>query len=282
MDINNATLDDDMMNGPHFVIAGAMKSGTTWLHKALNSVSGVTIPKDEVHLYDCNDPIVHPEFQKITFRGLALRRAKETVWGDYICETRDLLGYDSTTLFHSKIDYKKLAKDEPSLKIIVILRNPVDRSYSHYWHLVRTGRVKFNFEREILFGRQEILERSFYVANAERLTQSFGSRCLFVCYESLFSEREENLDRIGKFLELSSSQIKELKNFTSNRANEGRYPRFPLLWRFFSRMIPMNQSFRYQKQLFNHSISEDTPFPAFKTSLRNVKTDRTINSLPRR
>ena len=47
---------------PDFIIAGAMKSGTTTLHNILNEHPDVFIPDSEIHFFDMDDVIEHPEF----------------------------------------------------------------------------------------------------------------------------------------------------------------------------------------------------------------------------
>ena len=112
-------MDMAIRRRPDFIIAGAMKCGTTWLHDALNRLPEIQIPREEIHWIDARDPIVHPEFPRITNRGLSLIAREETSW--FETHTQDtepggLLGYDSTTLFHSKIDMGQVAEALPDTK----------------------------------------------------------------------------------------------------------------------------------------------------------------------
>lgn len=237
---------------PDFVIAGAMKCGTTWLHDALNVVDGVFIPRDEVHWIDACDPLVHPDFQSVTRDGLRLRRSKDTSWfHEDHPDARDaeLFGYDSTTLIHAQVDFGALAAALPSTRFIVVLRNPVARAYSHYWHLVRTGRARYRFEQEILTGRQEILIRSLYRDGANRMVEAFGPRVLFVCYERIFQEPDAELERIAGFLGLPPSAATAMQAQLAKRSNPGRYPRFLKGWLLGARLLAGLERSRYAADL---------------------------------
>jgi len=237
---------------PDFIIAGAMKCGTTWLHDALNSVPGVFIPRSEFHGIDARDILVHPEFSSVTSRGLELARHEDTVWWDGIDDSGESIlyvGYDSTTLFHSRIDLKGVASQFPSTKLLVLLRNPVDRSFSHYWHLVRTGRARYRFEKELLFGKREILEKSIYVDQIRRVRSAFGERVHFVCCEKMFEEPELELSKILEFLGLPSERLQALCARATSPSNPGRYPRFLGGWLLASRLTAGFENGRYARDV---------------------------------
>lgn len=237
---------------PDFIIAGAMKCGTTWLHDALNRVDGVFIPRDEVHWIDAHDPISHPDFHTVTAQGLKLRRGPETRWfvdtPKEAAEAR-FYGYDSTTLCHAQIDLAALAADMPETRVIVVLRNPVSRAFSHYWHLVRTGRASHPFETEILHGKQEILHRSLYADAVLRLQAAFGDRVLFVCYERIFAEPQTELSRVVDFLGLPDGAVEAMHEHLTVRSNPGRYPRFLPGWLFAARLLSGWERGRYAQEV---------------------------------
>lgn len=47
---------------PDFIIVGAMKCGTTSLHKILSSHPEIFIPEREIHFFDIDDISQHPDF----------------------------------------------------------------------------------------------------------------------------------------------------------------------------------------------------------------------------
>ena len=51
-------------------------------------------------------------------------------------------------IFHPLVP-RRISEMVPQVKLIVLLRNPVDRAYSHYQHNVRMGREPLSFEEAL-------------------------------------------------------------------------------------------------------------------------------------
>ena len=116
---------------PDAVILGAMKSGTSSLHHYLVQQPGVIEPlRKEVHYFDVN-----------LDRGEAWYRAHFGRDGEAG------LNLDSSPyyLFHPAVPHRLQAL-VPQAKLIVLLRDPVRRAYSHYWHERDKGREPLSFE----------------------------------------------------------------------------------------------------------------------------------------
>ena len=124
---------------PDFVIIGAQKSGTTFLYNLLTrhpSVEG-TFEK-EVHYFD---RFFHKgiEWYRSQFPLPRLKEQRKVITGE---TTPDYL-------FHPHAA-RRMAEVVPQARLIVLLRNPVDRAYSHYHHnLTRKGRETLGFEEAI-------------------------------------------------------------------------------------------------------------------------------------
>lgn len=50
------------MTLPDFIICGAMKSGTTTVHGILNRHPQIFIPDPEIHFFDIDDVLQHPDY----------------------------------------------------------------------------------------------------------------------------------------------------------------------------------------------------------------------------
>ncbi len=119
---------------PDAVILGAQKCGTTSLHGYLVQHPGVIPPlRKEVHYFDLNFD-----------RGEAWYRAHFGRVG----ETGLNLDASPYYLFHPAVP-KRLHALLPDARLIVLLRDPVRRAYSHYWHERAKGREKLEFEDAI-------------------------------------------------------------------------------------------------------------------------------------
>lgn len=116
---------------PDAMIIGAMKCGTSSLHEYLTQHPGVIAPlRKEVHYFDTHHA-----------RGEAWYRA------NFGRVDQPGLNLDSSPyyLFHPCVPQRARAL-VPQARLIVLLRDPVRRAYSHYWHQRDAGREKLSFE----------------------------------------------------------------------------------------------------------------------------------------
>lgn len=120
--------------GPDYLLVGAQKSGTTVLFEYINMHPLVINKTAEVHFFDTNYP-----------RGLNWYKS-------HLCERPSpeyVIGDKSPYyLFHPLVP-QRVAHTFPNVKIIMILRNPVDRAYSQYWMNVDVKRETLSFEEAI-------------------------------------------------------------------------------------------------------------------------------------
>ncbi len=119
---------------PDAMIIGAMKSGTSSLHYYLTQHPQVIAPlRKEVHYFDLNFG-----------RGETWYRANFGRAG------QGGVNIDSSPyyLFHPLVPQRAHAL-VPQARLIVLLRDPVRRAYSHYWHERDKGREPLSFEDAI-------------------------------------------------------------------------------------------------------------------------------------
>jgi hypothetical protein len=119
---------------PDALIIGAMKSGTSSLHYYLTQHPQVIAPlRKEVHYFDLNFG-----------RGESWYRA------NFGREGQAGVNIDSSPyyLFHPLVPQRAHAL-VPEARLVVLLRDPVRRAYSHYWHQRNKGRESLSFEDAI-------------------------------------------------------------------------------------------------------------------------------------
>src|SRR5680860_1100775 len=115
---------------PTFLIAGGMRCGTTSLNAYLREHPEVSVgqPK-EVHFFDQNyERGIDWYLQH--FPGSDNSKAVGEATPAY--------------LYYPEIA-ERIATTLPDVRILVLLRDPVDRAHSHYWHNRSVGREKLNF-----------------------------------------------------------------------------------------------------------------------------------------
>ena len=121
---------------PDFVVIGSSKSGTTSLHYYLIQHPRI-ISERNVHFFEYMQTN-SIEWYRAHFPTKAYKNFKKLTVGEQT----------ATYLFHPLIP-KRIHTTIPNAKLIVVLRNPVDRAYSNYTHQVREGIEKRTFEEAI-------------------------------------------------------------------------------------------------------------------------------------
>ncbi len=196
---------------PNFFIAGAARSGTTSLHRYLGQHPEIYLtPRKETHFFACgllpssfkgpgderlNERIIRDEEQYAQlFAGARRAKAIGEASVFYLC-------YPATA--------ERIAEAIPGAKIIMLLREPVERAYSAYTFLA--GRETLDFaeglKREEERKRQDFepmwwyREAGLYYEQVRHYMEVFGSeRVKVLLYDDLFSNPGETLREVFSFL----------------------------------------------------------------------------------
>lgn len=129
---------------PDFLVIGAQKAGTTALYAYLRWHPGITGPAwKEVSFFDR-----HYGRGAAWYRGnfpltlWTIRSRRKTAVGPIVGEA------SPSYLFHPRAP-ERVAELLPAVRLIVLLRNPVDRALSHYHHELALGRETLPFEEAL-------------------------------------------------------------------------------------------------------------------------------------
>src|SRR5881394_3162986 len=185
-----------------FILAGAQKSGTTALHYFLSKHPNITMgDQQEIHCFDDDALFVsQPDYEELHkhYRPLA----PSTVAGD--C-TPSYLYYEPAA--------ERMWKYNPKIKLLILLRNPVDRAFAH-WNMQRfRGREPLDFfdavreEQARIAGappaearRFAYVDRGFYGQQLERLFKFFPrEQVKVVKFEAFKDKQRETLVSIFSF-----------------------------------------------------------------------------------
>ena len=125
------------MSLPNFMCLGAAKSGTTTLFDVLRQHPDVYIPAfKEPHFFDIPENYNNgiEWYEKNYFS-----KADKRIIADF-----------TPSYFFEKETPKRIFKGIGSeIKFVVLLRNPVDRAYSHYLHSVRDDYENLSFKESL-------------------------------------------------------------------------------------------------------------------------------------
>lgn len=180
---------------PDFLIIGAPRAGTTALHSYLREHRQVFVsdPK-ELHFFDRG---------AITDDRLQRYRSKFAAAG-----TDRVAGEATPTYLHSDVAIARLARTISQAKLIVTVRNPVDRAYSHYWQacLYRVENRSFAeaVGDELGTGHPDggpYLTPGRYVQHLERVCHYFPrSSILVVLFDDLRRDPQEVFSRVCRHI----------------------------------------------------------------------------------
>ena len=222
-------------NVPDFIIGGAPKCGTTSLHWILAQHPDIQIPNGEIYYFDADDAITHPDFLfvesgRLRWFDWQSRQVRNFDW--YASHFKDLartglIGEDTTTYLLSDVAAHRIKQVLPHIKMIFLLRQPAERAYSQYWHLMKTGRVTVPFETA-LSQQPSIILGSTYASNLRQFVHLLGrDRIHIVLFEELVKKPDATINAATDFLGVPKMKVQEERtwyhrtyypvNFTAQR-----------------------------------------------------------------
>jgi hypothetical protein len=189
---------------PDFLIIGAMRSGTTSVARYLGAHPDVYIaPQKEVRFFDRNFELGLDHYRR-QFAG---------------ARDDQIVGEATQTYLYDRTALDRIAETLPAVKLVAILRDPVDRAYSHYWQNRALGKEPLSFgaavsaepERLRTAGldlrlRYSYLDRGRYLDQLKRVTERFSRSALHVLlFEDLRDTPTATYRGVCQFLEVSAS-----------------------------------------------------------------------------
>lgn len=124
---------------PHFIIAGAPRSATTWLYELADRHPDVAMAR----------PLTpEPKFFLIDERyerGLAYYAS---TWFDPLPQSL-VYGEKTTNYLESRTACERIARDLPGVRLIFLLRDPIERAHSNYLWSMRHGFETETFVRAL-------------------------------------------------------------------------------------------------------------------------------------
>lgn len=210
---------------PNFIIIGAAKAGTTALHHYLNQHPQIYMsPVKETKFFVF-------ENRAVDYRGpgdLEANRWVITNLTDYAEQfagvTDELaIGESSPLYLYDPLTPQSIYHHIPHVKLIAILRNPVDRAYSSFLHLVQEGReTVLDFSKALQQEDSRIANNwallwhyqkaGLYFEQLKRYFAQFNSQQIRVyLYEDLSNHPISLLKNIFSFLEVDATFIPDVK-----------------------------------------------------------------------
>src|SRR5919202_6537946 len=216
------------MTMPNFFIIGAMKSGTTALYYYLEQHPEIYMSPVKEPNFFCSqerkngaDAVTDIRTYQHLFRGVSDEKAIGEASHSYLYDPRAVA---------------EIRRYLPQATLIAILRNPVDRAYSHFLHMVRSGTEPLDdfaqalreeeagINKERTF--QDYIGRGLYYNQLKRYFETFPREQVRVyLYEDLSGAPITTAQDAFRFLKVDDSFVPDV----SLRRNVSGYPKYKTL-----------------------------------------------------
>jgi hypothetical protein len=184
------------MTLPTFLGVGVPRAGTTWLHSLLVSHPDVYMPsrRKEIRFFDR-----HYE------QGLGWYEA-------FFCPDDEAGSYRAIGEISPQYLYddecpERISATLPGVKLLLILRHPIDRAYSTYGFTMQRANFPGPFA-EFLESRPSVLERGYYSRYLKRFLERFErERILTLVFEESITDVETTRGKLAGFLGLDATMF---------------------------------------------------------------------------
>ena len=203
---------DPLLPAPNFFIVGAAKAGTTSLHAYLSQHPDVFMSAlKEPHYFSSFElqpkfdnyiPVIRNahEYQDL-FKGSEGHKAVGEASPSYLCDSEAP---------------SRIKAAVPGAKIIISLRNPVQRAFSHYLMEYHAGRETLPFAEALEADESQAekgwgasfqyVELGLYADQVERYLNEFGQEnVLVIVFEELIRDTPDVMQNIARFLDIDPS-----------------------------------------------------------------------------
>jgi hypothetical protein len=247
---------------PEFIIIGEMRCGSTTLWEMLDRHPSLGFPEEkELHFFDDRDGRWSrgPDWYSNLFKQIP----DGSLCGE---ATPDYLFHDGAC--------ERIASAIPDVRLVVILRDPKQRAWSHYWHNIRRGRETLAFGEALeaeaarmqdpdvsIRSHFSYVTRGHYVRRLQHFARFFGRDALCVVFlEELIARPAETMREVC--LHIGVDPLAEVLGSMPPQRNKADYPRWPVFSALTHRMM---------KSLEGNSLLS-MPARAFAAATRSLRT----------
>ncbi|QCK15915.1 sulfotransferase family protein [Mangrovivirga cuniculi] len=244
-------------NKMNFICLGAPKSGTTSLFHYLKGNPEVQMPfEKELHYFNAED--FDPD--KV-----------DVYHNNYFDNFEGLKGKVASRYFVNDLVPERLYNYNPDLKLIVIMREPVERAFSHYKMIKRIDEISLTLD-DVLYKesseksfnkiKERVLGNSLYYSNIKKYLDFFPIENFhFMFLEELEANPHFEMEKLYSFLNINSRSKVDVtkKHFESK---DGK---------FFNRLVPVLSKFKPLQLIWN-SFPKKTKTKILHFYNTNIKT----------
>lgn len=233
-----------------FIIAGTMKSGTTSAMEHFDHHPEISMPKKEIHYFDIKE-----NYQK----GIQWYKT-------HFNYSKKMVGDKAPDMMYMYSCLELLQMINPQVKIIVFLKNPIERAYSH-WKMTRdlfgnknsfefciddelNNRMNENRSYHVSFF-SHFIQRGFYFEQIVEILKYFPRENLHITIsEKMRDNTDDAYQKVFTFL--------DVKNFHSNFEEK-------FVSKTDDKIDKNSKMYKNLKKIFKKDVSELEKFLGYKT-----------------
>jgi hypothetical protein len=219
-----------MENWPNFFIVGAPRAGTTSLYEYLKVIPDIYMSPIKEPNYFSRSIIPDDHITK------PIRNQEDYLKLFDNVTDQKIIGEASASYLANPEAPKLIYDISPKAKILIILRDPIDRVYAGYFGKIRDGMLKKSFHDELpkslenwskRIENQIPLRQSLYFDDINRYLSIFGDKQVkVIIFEEFIQDPKETIFEILKFLEINY----DISNLDFNKIfNSGQIPKTGLV-----------------------------------------------------
>ncbi len=212
---------------PNLFLVGAVKAGTTSFYQYLNQVPGIFMSPRKEPLFFVNDVFIEDTRNSIRDKKEYLKLYKNVGNEKIIGEASPYLWYPESA--------RRIYEVVPRARIIIILRNPIERAFSHHTMSLRDRLAEGSFHEALMTQRSRIkknnsdvphfLKLSFYFDDVKRFIDIFGKdQVKIILFENFVKDEKKTLKQVLQFLDIKY----DVGNLKIKKHHPSSTPRTPL------------------------------------------------------
>ncbi|CCQ73108.1 sulfotransferase [Magnetospira sp. QH-2] len=210
---------------PTFIVIGSAKCGTTSIHAYMQQHPNVCMSRNkETNFFAYGDDVVKTHWSHLPH---PVKTMEEYLDQFHPEEGETALGEASPIYFNAPSVPQRIMDTVPDVKLILSLRNPVDRAISGYFMHIREGAQANNFD-DFDF-RARYVAGSYYAELLQRYTSVFGlERIKIVLFEDLKRDAGAFMSDLYDYVGVDAGFSPDM----SRTHNPGKVPKNEALNRF--------------------------------------------------
>lgn len=227
-----------------FLGVGAARTGTTWIYQALKEHPEVCMSKTkEIHFFN-----KYHGFHKKNVDWAFNQKSIDWYLSHFEhCNPSKIKGEMDTRYLYERNALKLIKKTFPDVKIIVTLRNPIERAYSNYFYHLKQYPEQYDryptFEA-MIEKEEEVLREGLYSDHLANCLEIFGRENILILFHSDLKKDASNyLRKIHQFLNIDKDFEPSFLKSKVNSSSQSSYTLSKLSYflKKWTRPLPGNE-----------------------------------------